>query len=254
MHWKKLARICSMVNEKIENYLVKTRLDFDCSVLDEIDSLKNKAIGCENEEKANYYWVLEHIFKVKAMFVNAFNKIRSKEYEEAWDLLDKTDILISQLSNNCDGAWLNKFDIGFVKEIIPEYQKLFPYYLFSSREGIIKKEVCSICGQEFKLRGGCKHRVGKLYMGEICYAEVKEYDLKCIAIVTNPFDKYAVLRFQNQDFNYSVLEKAITKIVNPYQRFKVDKKYITKKEVEQKHTIEWLKTIDRIDYSIEIDE
>lgn len=243
-----------MANEKIENYLAKTRSDFDNSVLDEIVLLKKKAINCENEEEANYYWLLEHIFVAKAMFANAFNKIRNKEYEAAWSLLDETDILISQLNNNCDDAWLNRFDIGFLKQIIPEYQKLFPYHLFSSREGIIKKEVCSICGREFKLRGGCNHRVGKLYMGEICYAEVKEYDLKCIAIVTNPFDKYAVLKFQNQEFNYSILEKAMANIDDPYQRFKVDKQYILEKRVEQNHGLEWLKAINRINYSIKIDE
>lgn len=227
-----------MTNKALENYLIKTRLNFDSSVLDKIVSLKEKAIVHENEEEANYYWLLEHIFVVKAMFINTFSKIRSKDYENAWNLLDKIDIFISQLINNCDEAWLNQFDIGFIRTIIPEYQKLFPYKFFFSREGIIKKEICSICGEEIKLRGGCKHRVGKLYMGEICYAEVKEYEPKCIAIVTNPFDKYAILKSQNQEFDYSILERAMAKIRDPYQCFKVEKKYILNKEVEQKHSLE----------------
>lgn len=242
-----------MKNNSLEEYLLNTDSKFDRAVLDTIISKKKEAIESRDEETANYFWKLEHIFVVKAFYFNAFQSIKSKNYERAWNLFDRAEIYISELYENCEEEWLKSFKMDFIKNIIPEYQKLFPYYLFSSREGIIKKEVCSICGQEIRLRGGCNHKIGKLYMGEICYAEVTEYELKCIAIVTNPFDKYAVLRFDCQEFDYGILEKAMSKIKDPYKNFAVDKKYILEKEVERKHTIDWLKSIKQINYSINID-
>ena len=59
--------------------------------------------------------------------------------------------------------------LKFIKSIVPEYQKLFPYRFFLSRESVIREEKCSICGKVIKLRSKCEHIPGKLYMGEMTF-------------------------------------------------------------------------------------
>lgn len=88
-------------------------------------------------------------------------------------MLERTEIELSFL---CD-----VFDIGnevhdsysmvYIKHVVPRFQKLYPYKIFVSREILIQKEICSICGKEVKLRGGCLHQTGKLYMGK-CVLEL----------------------------------------------------------------------------------
>lgn len=241
-----------MKNKTLEDYLIKNRLAFDEMVLDEIIKNKKESISRSDEEEANYYWLLEHMFVVKALFIKTFNEIKSKNYESAWNHLEDLDIDIMQLFDNSDEEWLNQFSINFIRKMIPEYQKLFPYFLFISRDGIIKKEVCSICGKEIRLRGGCRHKVGKLYMGEICYAKVVDYQLRCFAVVTNPFDKYTVLKIPNQPFNYTVLESVIAKIDSPYQEFCVKKEIVSDKREDNKQSIEWLESVNEIKYLIDI--
>lgn len=87
----------------------------------------------------------------------------------------------------------NEFFIKKIRNNVFAFQELYPYNLFGSREAVILKEKCSICGNYNTIRSHCGHEIGKLYCEQICQKIVEKIDLKAIAIVRNPMDKYCVL-------------------------------------------------------------
>lgn len=65
--------------------------------------------------------------------------------------------------------------------------------MFMSRESIIKKSKCSICGQEHSLSKSCGHKIGEIYNGEMCLKEVVDMEFLAMALVTNPVDRFTVI-------------------------------------------------------------
>lgn len=114
--------------------------------------------------------------------------------------------------------------------MIKEYQKLFPYCHFLSRECVVKAEQCSICGQPISLRHPCGHKVGKLYMGELCLRKVVDMELKAFSIVTDPFDKYSYVKLPDQEYDYGMLETLMKEIESPYDEFYIETVKVTKPE------------------------
>lgn len=212
-----------MTISEIETYLSTKNRQLENNVRDEIERLRQDAISRKDEEQANYCWCLMQIYNIKKGFLFAIHDLKNKKYESAWITLDNIDIELGILEDNYDIFQENdKFHLMFIERIIKEYQKLFPYHYFFSRESIIKAEECSICGKRISLRHPCGHKVGKLYMGELCVRKVIDMELRAIAIVTDPFDKYAYLRMEGKEYNYEVLEELMTKIDDPYDDFYVE--------------------------------
>lgn len=210
-------------DNKIEEYLANQHLSFDKGIQSLINSKLNEAQAARDNEKANYYWYLQEILYVQKGYVESFELIKTGKYEEAWLLLDKSDIALGYIEENFPSTiQFNKFNLGFISKMIKEYQKLFPYHLFLSREAIIREEKCSICGQIIKLRHGCSHIPGKVYMGKLCLREVTKIELKAVALVTDPFDKYTIIHPEGKEYNYGMLEYLMEEVHSPYISFRVE--------------------------------
>ena len=165
--------------------------------------------------------------------MSAFQSLQAKEYKAAWLSFDLADIELGALEENFDISISNdQYNLVFIGRIIRMYQKLFPYRLFLSREGIIKKEECSICGRTVSLRNNCEHEVGKLYMGEMCYRKIVDYEIIAISIVKDPFDKYALIEAEDAKYSYVLLEWLLKHIKHPYDEFKVNITKIKKPEYQ----------------------
>lgn len=212
-----------MTIKEIENYLSLKNLHFDDCVGKRIEDLRQNAIRMQDEEQADYCWCLGQIYKVQKGFVFAINALKAQKYEDAWNTFDRIDIDLSYLENNFNIAQeYDKYHLIFIGRMIKEYQKLFPYCHFLSRECIIKAEECSICGKLISLRHPCGHKVGKLYMGELCLRKVTDIEFKALSIVTDPFDKYAYIQLPDQEYNYGMLEHLMTEIDQPYDDFSIE--------------------------------
>lgn len=223
-----------MTVTEIENYLSKKKILFDESVNEKIEQYRINAIDQEDEKNANYFWCLREIFNIQKGFVSAIEDLNSKKFEEAWSLFEKIDIKIGNLEQNFDVFQENdKYQIVFIKRIISEYQKLFPYQYFFSRENIIKREECSICGKVISLRNSCGHKPGKLYMGELCSRIVTDMELKGISIVTDPFDKYTYLQLPGKEYNYGIIEALMQELRSPYDDFFIETVKIKKSEYKK---------------------
>lgn len=212
-----------MTIKEIENYLSQKRTSLEDSIGVEIEELRQKAISQQCEEQANYCWCLKQIYHLQKGFISAVNSLKSRDYEDAWCTFDRVDIGLSNLENNFDTAQDNdRYHLLFIARMIKEYQKLFPYCHFLSRECVIKAEECTICGKPISLRKPCGHKVGKLYMGELCLRKVTDIELKALCVVTDPFDKYTFLQIPDHEYNYRMLEELMLEIDNPYDEFSIE--------------------------------
>ena len=215
-----------MTAQEIEEYLEKPNRQLDTQVQSELLELKEMAVNAGDEYTANYLWCLQQIFKIQKSYLAAFYDMKHGRFEEAWNMLDRTDIELSFLETHFEKYFRcpvgHRFYLGFILNAVKKFQKLFPYKLFTSREDIIREEKCSICGRKISLRSGCKHRLGELYMGEMCGHEITDMEFLNVAIVRDPFDKYAILKIEGQEHNYTILEQLMRVLTDPFAFWNVD--------------------------------
>lgn len=206
--------------EDINKYLTLQNSEMNVGILENLQRLKNQAVSESNEILANEIWCYEQIYKIQSNYLDLFNNLKNKKFFEAWQKLEQVDIDLSFLRNNYIFS-NDEFHLHFIETIIRHYEKLFPYEFFMSRESIVKKQRCSICGKENTIRNHCKHKAGKLYMGEICFSVIEDIEFLGLSIVQNPFDKYTVLFPQDMEYNYFMLESLMPSLLSPYDRWYV---------------------------------
>ena len=126
-----------MTARKIEEYLEKPNRQLDSRIPDELVKLKKQAVDDKDEQTANYIWCLQQVYKIQSSYLTAFERLKNRDFEEAWNAFDRTDIEISFLEPHfekyfgCPVGW--KFYIGHILNSVKQFQKLFPYRLFISR-------------------------------------------------------------------------------------------------------------------------
>lgn len=215
--------------EEIKVYLNSKNLTLNNKILDNLKSIKTKAIEINNEELANEVWCLEEIYSIQDTYLRMFSNLKNNNFEKAWNQIEHIDISLYHLKNNCDWI-LNKFNLSFIENTIHYYEKLFPYEYFMSRESIVKKKRCSICNKIKTIRSHCGHTPGKIYMGELCVDIVEDMEFLAMALVKNPLDKYTVLFPQGLEYNYFMLENLMPNLHSPYDRWYVKTEKIKKNE------------------------
>lgn len=205
------------ISQYLQNFKgTKLRTD----ILDHLSQLKKIAVNQGNQEEAKNIWCLEQVYKSKSHFLSAYKKLVNKEYYPAWCELERVNIEIYFLRKHLDYSG-NKYNLEFIETIVNQLQMLFPYQYFSSRESTVKKWRCSICNQIISLRNSCGHEIGEIYNGEQCFRIAEDIEFHAIAIVTNPFDKYAVLFLEGKEYNYLMLDNLMENWTNPYEKWDI---------------------------------
>lgn len=205
---------------------------FDIEVKSHLKELKTKAVELKQECLSNEIWCLETISEIQRLFISAFYSVKNGKHFDAWHSYEMIDIELCFLRKHFDYSG-NKYNLEFIENYSTKYQKLFPYQYFGSRESIIKKESCSICGKVNTIRNRCEHQVGELYMGEMCSRKVEDMEFIAISIVTNPFDKYTVLFPEGMEYNYDALDTLFKDLNTPYDRWTLDIENKLKPEFEK---------------------
>lgn len=223
-----------MIAKEIEEYLDKPNRHLDSQVMDKLVKLKEQARINKDEYIANYLWCLQQVYKIQSSYLTAFRMMKVGKYEDAWNALDRTDIEISFLEPHFEkyfGCIVGfRFYIAPILNAVKQFQKLFPYKYFFSHEIIVKEEKCSICGKKISLRHGCNHRIGQLYLGEMCCHEITDMEFLAEAIVTDPFDKYTIIHVEGQEYNYYPLEQLMKVIKDPLALWNVDELQVVSPE------------------------
>lgn len=200
-------------------------------IKDILSKNKEQAVMNNKENEANEIWCLEQIYDVKVLYNNAFNFIKDKKHYDAWCIYEIINNRLIDLRKHFNYE-NNEYNLNFIETYSRKFQKLFPYKIFTSREVLIKKKVCSICGEKESIRNSCGHDVGELYMGEICYRVVKEFEFVAIAIVHNPHNKYAVLTPEDKEYSYEMLDTLFGSLRSPYVEWEVAIKQVKRIEFQ----------------------
>lgn len=214
------------IEEKITKTVVLTTIE---AMQEQLKVLKKKFVESNLEYEAKQAWILETILKIRWYYISAYDLLRQKEYEKAWNSFDRSDINISYLVKHFDFSE-NQFELDFISKQISKFQKLFPYFLFISREAIVKKKICGICGAETSLRKKCGHVVGEIYAGEMCSSWLKDVEIMRISFVENPFDKYTMIKMADMEYDYRNLEMLLEYLKDPFEKWDLEIELLTKPE------------------------
>ena len=202
--------------QNIINKLKQTPFIIDDSLSNELDKYKIETINDLNEKYANKIWCLKEIYCIHKNYIDLFNLLKKRKYEIAWNKIDEINKSIGCVRLNFDEN-CNDYFLEYISEVLSNLEKLFPYKVFTSREMLVTKEKCNICGKIISPRGECNHIPLKLYMGKLCQYIVEEAKIIAIALVSNPMDKYAVLIPEGQEYDYKLLDSFIDKSDSPYK-------------------------------------
>jgi uncharacterized protein YecA (UPF0149 family) len=163
------------------------------------------------DEVANKAWFLYEISKVNRELVVAFSEIKAENFYSAWCKFETIEInLLNFLKNKFYP--LEEFRIPELRQLVSNWQEIFPYAIFLSPEMVIKKEICSICSLEINPWSECSHVTGKVYAGKLCYRIVKDLEFLSISFVHTPVQKYSVAFTSDQEgnvvdhYDYSVVK------------------------------------------------
>lgn len=221
--------------DNVKRYLTRFKgtEKMDPKICEEIALLKFEAVALGNENLAKELWCLESTFYIANAYLGAFKSLKDKKHFDSWRLLEIAEINLCSLRKHLDFED-NKYQLKFYEKMVYQFQKLFPYEYFMSREAVIKKSKCSICGETIRIRNFCGHKRGEIYGGEICLHMVEDIDLKALAIVKNPFDKYTVLFPQDLEYNYINLDNLLENLSGPFNNW-----YLT---IEKEKRVEFSKT------------
>ncbi|KAB2400101.1 MULTISPECIES: YecA family protein [Bacillus cereus group] len=216
--------------KEIKDYLLSfKRSQLDKGIKERLESLKKLEVSSGNQDNAKEIWCVEQMEKIIRHYLNSFKLLIEKDFFAAWRELERTDIELSFLKPHFDYK-AQSSTLLFIEDKIAQIQKLFPYKYFMSRETVVKKSHCSICGATFSLRNSCDHKVGEIYNGEQCFSIIDDFEFKGAAIVKDPFDKYAVIFPEGMEYNYFMLEHLMENFKHPFEKWIL----VTHKELQEK--------------------
>lgn len=161
-------------------------------ILRELDRKKKEAVSLGNEELANNCWRESEALKVNVKYIEAFEKIKSKNYRDAWIDLERCEIDVDSIKRNSGPNFFIKSRCYFIKSQVSKWQSLYPYCLFLSPGFKVGYHTCSICNHKIRPRSRCSHVKGKIYGGELCVHQMHNVEMLEISLVNKPVQKYSV--------------------------------------------------------------
>jgi hypothetical protein len=191
-------------------------------VISALKTDKEKAVQVGNEKKANDCWLELEILKLNILFIQAFHNIKSQNYREAWEELEKCEIKYGFISNNATEDLLNSSKLEFIKDKVPKLQSLYPYCMFISPGFKVGYYTCSICDHKVRPRSRCEHKKGKVYNGEVCLHVVHDIEMLEISIVTKPVQKYSVMH-DDSTLDFTLLNSLFKYLNNAFEYWDLDR-------------------------------
>lgn len=210
--------------DKVEDYLTRPRsLPPETANLchEELAKLKAKAVELRDEAQSKDLWKLEKIIGAQVAYIRAFLLLKDRDYYAAWCEFEVCENTLKALLSHLDDEG-ERYGLPFIKRMVTQWQSLFPYGLFSSPEILVKKQNCSICGEEISLRKRCDHKVGEIYRGMRCHLIIEEAEFLGLSLVHNPVQKYSVLFANDKDgkqidqYDYSIVKFVSERLEDPF--------------------------------------
>lgn len=193
-------------------------------------SILDFAISTENEYLANSQYVFSEYFELFTHLAEYFNLLQCKEYRKSWDVLQDCFDIAKSIGQFLD--FDNRLEVPQIIELLLQYERLYPHYIFASSEYVISKSHCSICGRSMQSLD-CPHRKGNLYWGKMAIEVIDEIKtIQAVAIVSHPEDKRCILELQEDEDNerkYAKLDAFLELKLHPLTNFIIETTIETRK-------------------------
>lgn len=189
--------------------------------LDTLFKTKKEAVSKGDEELANNCWREIEALELNIKFIGAFNKIKNKEYREAWSDLERCEIMCGCIEENSNKDLLISSRASFIKDKVVKLQSLYPYCVFASPGFTVGYYTCSICNHKIRPRSRCEHIKGKIYNGELCVHAGHDIEFKEISLVTKPVQKYSVVH-NDETLDFSLINYLFTLLDNAFEEWDIN--------------------------------
>jgi hypothetical protein len=158
-----------------------------CSSLDEqlasIASEKADAIRRGDEEYANALLGCESLATALRAEIQMSLLLKEGRPDEAWNrLVDAEYALADAIKAHAGFSHLT----SQLDRLLEIENLVFPPQVFLSSGMIVKRQLCTICGEEYE---DCEHVKGRPYMGEFCRVRLIPSKVDHVAVVDKPANK-----------------------------------------------------------------
>lgn len=196
------------------------------------DKIKQSSLDNKNEKLANSTFVAKRYFHLFGSLASYFALLQKGNYRQSWDRLqDCLDEIY------CVGQFVDinhRFELPFLKKLLKQYEKMYPYEIFVSPEFAVTKSECSICGKPMNSLL-CPHIRGYLYWGEMaCENVLKIKEINSMALVSNPLDKRCIIELSDDDRaeseKFVILDKFCNEKVYVFQLFQIKHNKLLKRD------------------------
>lgn len=188
-------------------------------LLAKLNDCKKEAAAKGDEEIANNCWREIEAIELNSLYVEAFDKIKQKKYQDAWCDLEQCEIKSNNLSENSSDDFLKRSRTNFIKDKVFKWQSLFPYCVFLSPGFTVGYYSCSICGHKIRPRSRCEHIKGRVYNGELCVHVGHDLEFGEVSIVKNPVQKYSVVH-NDETLDFSLIEYLSDLLDNAFEEWR----------------------------------
>lgn len=194
----------------------------ETDINEQILALKASAVAREEEQEANRLWCAQTIVEIQRRFTNAFTKLKSGAFYDAWCEFERCEISLTNLSAHFNIDESDSHRIQYIRRMVERWQSLYPYKLFASPEFLKKRIECSVCRRRVTPRSSCGHKKGRLYNGEMCHHIVEEVEIISISLVEQPVQRYSVLFLGNEDgtqrdhYDYGNVKFIADRVASPF--------------------------------------
>jgi hypothetical protein len=203
--------------------------DLLSKIKENLRKIKSNKVKKNDENGAKFIWCLEQITEIQERYLDAYGKLTTGKYYDAWCEFEKCELALEFLKPHFSFQ-NNEYCLLFIHKHILQYQSLYPYKLFLSPELLEHEKKCNICGKILAIRNPCGHEVGEIYKGEMCYRIVTKIDVLGISFVESPVQKYSVPFTKDEKtgesvdhYNYSLLKYLIDKLLqSPFDSWKIN--------------------------------
>lgn len=196
------------------------------------DKIKQISLDNKNEKLANSTFVAKQYFHLFGSLAYYFALLQKENYRQSWGILQDCLDEIYVVSQFADIN--HRFELPFLKKLLKQYEKMYPYEIFLSLEFVVTKSECSICGKPMNSLL-CPHIKGNLYWGEMaCEKELEIKGINSLAIVSNPLDKRCVIELSDDDRaeseKFVMLDKLCNVKVYGFQLFQIKYNKLLKRD------------------------
>ncbi|HEX3131679.1 MAG TPA: SEC-C metal-binding domain-containing protein [Thermoanaerobaculia bacterium] len=208
--------------EVLRDYRSRVDLLIEQSWHDSLSSAKSIYVAEGREDSATAAWCLETIASTQDHFIDAFLQLKCNDFYEAWCLFERVEIALHQLARHYMLPD-DEFGLRHMETATAQFQSLYPYRWFASPGMVVRRATCSICGEAFRLTGGCEHELGEIYKGEMCCRVLNDIEALEISIVEKPVQKYSVLFSDDISYDYGPVHYVTAGLASPWHEWSVER-------------------------------